>query len=138
MLKIWGRISSIDVRKVVFTAQMLHLPFERIDAGAAFGITKTPEYLARNPNALVPTLEDGDFVLFVLAERWFKALSMTCPCSRRCTGGSWRRGTSPLRGCMIEPMRVPGPRGGCSPPSARIARRTKLRGAALDRPFASA
>jgi glutathione S-transferase len=49
------------VRKVVFTAQLLELPFERIDAGAAFGVVKTPEYLARNPNALVPLLEDGDF-----------------------------------------------------------------------------
>jgi glutathione S-transferase len=64
MLKIWGRISSINVRKVVFTAQLLQLPFERVDAGASFGVTKTPEYLARNPNALVPTLEDGDFALW--------------------------------------------------------------------------
>ena len=64
MLKIWGRISSINVRKVVLTAQLLDLPFERVDAGAAFGVTKTPGYLARNPNALVPTLEDGDFVLW--------------------------------------------------------------------------
>jgi glutathione S-transferase len=63
-VKIWGRISSINVRKVVFTAQLLGLPFERIDAGAAFGITRTPEYLAHNPNALVPTLEDGDFFLW--------------------------------------------------------------------------
>ena len=64
MLKIWGRITSINVRKVVFTAQLLGLPFERVDAGAAFGVTKTPEYLARNPNALVPTLQDGDFTLW--------------------------------------------------------------------------
>jgi len=64
VLKIWGRISSINVRKVVFTAQLLALPFERIDAGAAFGITKTPHYLERNPNALVPLLEDGDFTLW--------------------------------------------------------------------------
>lgn len=64
MLKVWGRISSINVRKVVFTAQLLGLPFERIDAGASFGITKTPDYLARNPNALVPLLEDGDFTLW--------------------------------------------------------------------------
>jgi glutathione S-transferase len=64
MLKLWGRISSINVRKVVLTAQLLELPFDRIDAGAAFGVTKTPQYLARNPNALVPTLEDDDFVLW--------------------------------------------------------------------------
>lgn len=64
MLKIWGRISSINVRKVVLAAQLLELPFERVDAGASFGITKTPEYLARNPNALVPTLEDGGYTLW--------------------------------------------------------------------------
>jgi glutathione S-transferase len=64
MLKIWGRISSINVRKVVLAAQLLQLPFERVDAGAAFGITKTPDYLARNPNALVPLLEDGGFDLW--------------------------------------------------------------------------
>ncbi|MCC2674597.1 MAG: yliJ [Ramlibacter sp.] len=62
--RIWGRISSINVRKVVFTAQVLELPFERVDAGAAFGIVKTPEYQARNPNSLVPLLEDGVFTLW--------------------------------------------------------------------------
>lgn len=64
MLKIWGRISSINVRKVVLTAQLLELPFERIDAGAGFGIVQTPEYKARNPNALVPLLDEGDFTLW--------------------------------------------------------------------------
>jgi glutathione S-transferase len=64
MLKLWGRISSINVRKVVLAAQLLEVPFERIDAGAAFGITTTPEYMALNPNALVPTLQDDDFVLW--------------------------------------------------------------------------
>ncbi len=62
--RIWGRISSINVRKVVLTAQLLNLPFERVDAGAAFGVVQTPEYKARNPNALVPLLEDGDFTLW--------------------------------------------------------------------------
>src|SRR5690606_29524255 len=48
----------------VLAAQLLELPFERIDAGASYGIVKTPEYLAKNPNALVPLLEDGDFTLW--------------------------------------------------------------------------
>ncbi len=64
MLKIWGRITSINVRKAVWTAQHLGLEFERIDAGGAFGIVKTPEYIALNPNSVVPTLIDGDFVLW--------------------------------------------------------------------------
>jgi len=64
MLKIWGRITSINVRKVVLAAQWMKIPFERIDAGLNFGIVKTPEYLAKNPNALVPLMEDGDFQLW--------------------------------------------------------------------------
>jgi glutathione S-transferase len=64
MLKIWGRITSINVRKVVLAAQELGIPFERIDAGAAFGIVTTPEYLARNPNGLVPTIEDDQVQLW--------------------------------------------------------------------------
>ena len=47
MLKIWGRISSINVRKVVLAAQWLRVPFERVDAGREFGVVKTPEYLAQ-------------------------------------------------------------------------------------------
>jgi glutathione S-transferase len=64
MLKFWGRISSINVRKVVLAAQWLEVPFERVDAGLHFGVVKTPEYLAKNPNALVPLMEDGDFLLW--------------------------------------------------------------------------
>jgi glutathione S-transferase len=64
MLKIWGRITSINVRKVVLAAQWMQIPFERVDAGLQYGIVKTPEYLAKNPNALVPLLEDGDFQLW--------------------------------------------------------------------------
>ena len=43
-LRIWGRLSSINVRKVVLAAQWLGLPFERVDAGAAFGVVQTAEY----------------------------------------------------------------------------------------------
>jgi glutathione S-transferase len=64
MLKLWGRISSINVRKVVLAAQLLELPFERIDAGAAFGVVQSDAYKAKNPNAMVPLLEDGDFSLW--------------------------------------------------------------------------
>ena len=64
MLKIWGRLSSINVRKVVLAARWLEIPFERTDAGLQFGIVKTPEYLAKNPNGLVPLMEDGDFQLW--------------------------------------------------------------------------
>jgi glutathione S-transferase len=64
MLKIWGRLSSLNVRKVVVTAQELGVPFERVDAGASFGIVRTPDYLAKNPNALVPVIEDDQVQLW--------------------------------------------------------------------------
>ena len=64
MVQIWGRMSSLNVRKVVWAAQETGVPFTRTDAGLAFGIVKTPEYLRLNPNAQVPTLQDGDLVLW--------------------------------------------------------------------------
>jgi glutathione S-transferase len=64
MLKIWGRISSINVRKAVLAAQWLGIPFQRTDAGHEYGIVKTPEYLAKNPNGQIPLIEDGDFQLW--------------------------------------------------------------------------
>ncbi|MGH6626389.1 MAG: glutathione S-transferase N-terminal domain-containing protein, partial [Burkholderiaceae bacterium] len=64
MLKIWGRLSSINVRKVVWAAQELSLAFERTDAGGPFGIVKTPDYLRLNPNALVPLMQDSDLTLW--------------------------------------------------------------------------
>lgn len=64
MLRIWGRLSSINVRKVVLCAQVLGLDFERIDAGLSYGVVNTPDYRAKNPNGLVPLLEDDDFTLW--------------------------------------------------------------------------
>ena len=64
MLKIWGRMSSINVKKVVWTAQELGLDFQRTEAGGLFGLVKTPDYMTLNPNSLVPVIEDGDYVLW--------------------------------------------------------------------------
>jgi glutathione S-transferase len=60
MLKIWGRNNSSNVQKVLWALTEMNIPFERIDAGGKFGKTQEPSYLAMNPNALVPTLEDDD------------------------------------------------------------------------------
>lgn len=64
MLKIWGRKNSINVQKVVWCCAELDLPFERIDAGLAFGVNDTPEYKAMNPNGLVPTIDEDGFILW--------------------------------------------------------------------------
>jgi glutathione S-transferase len=63
-LTIWGRANSVNVQKVLWCAEELGLSYRRIDAGMAFGRNTEPEYLAMNPNGRVPTLVDGDFVLW--------------------------------------------------------------------------
>ena len=63
-LTIWGRANSVNVQKVLWCLAELDLPYERIDAGMAFGQNDQPEYLAMNPNGRVPTLVDGDYVLW--------------------------------------------------------------------------
>ena len=60
MLQIWGRLSSINVRKVVWCAQEIGVAFQRTDAGRQYGVVQTPAYRALNPNGLVPTIEDDD------------------------------------------------------------------------------
>lgn len=60
MRKIWGRLSSVNVQKVVWAAEELGIPYDRIEAGGAFGRNRTPEYLAMNPNGLVPVLQEDD------------------------------------------------------------------------------
>ncbi len=64
MLKIWGRKNSNNVRKVLWCAEELGLPYEQIDAGGAFGVVNEAEYRAKNPNGLVPLIEDDGFVLW--------------------------------------------------------------------------
>lgn len=64
MLKIWGRKNSSNVRKALWIAEELHLPYETVDAGGAFGLVDGPEYRAKNPNGRIPMIEDDGFVLW--------------------------------------------------------------------------
>lgn len=64
MLQILGKATSINVRKVLWTCAELHLPFEQEDWGSGFRSTDTAEFLALNPNATVPVIKDGRFVLW--------------------------------------------------------------------------
>ena len=64
MLKILGRVTSINVRKVLWAADELGLAYEREDWGMPVRDPKVPEFLALNPNGLVPVLVEDDFVLW--------------------------------------------------------------------------
>jgi glutathione S-transferase len=62
MLTIWGRLNSHNVKKVVWAAVETGQEWVRHDIGGSFGYS--PEYLAMNPNRLVPTLVEDDFSLW--------------------------------------------------------------------------
>ena len=64
MLRIMGRASSINVRKVLWACAEMEIPFEREDWGAGFKSTHAAEFLALNPNAMVPVIQDDDFTLW--------------------------------------------------------------------------
>ena len=64
MLKVLGRVSSINVRKVLWTCAELGLDFEREDWGHGFRPTDAAAFRALNPNALVPVISDDGFVLW--------------------------------------------------------------------------
>jgi glutathione S-transferase len=65
MLKVWGRVNSINVQKVLWALEELRVPYERVDAGLAFGVVNEPFYVKMNPNSRVPTIDDDGFVLWV-------------------------------------------------------------------------
>jgi glutathione S-transferase len=60
VIKIWGRNTSSNVQKVMWAIGEIGLAHERIDVGGPFGKNREAEYLAKNPNGLVPTLEEED------------------------------------------------------------------------------
>jgi glutathione S-transferase len=64
MIKIWGRTDSSNVQKVLWCCGELALDFDRVDLGGKFGGNKEKAYLDINPNGLVPTIQDGNFILW--------------------------------------------------------------------------
>jgi glutathione S-transferase len=94
MLKIWGRATSSNVQKVLWTCAELGVPFERVDWGGPFGGNKDPHYLALNPNGLVPTVEDGGLVI------WESNTIIRYLCARH--GGERLHPAEPARRTYVE------------------------------------
>ena len=68
---------SPNARKVMFVAQHLGVPHEIEIVDLSAGQQRTPEYLKLNPNGVMPTLTDGDFVL------WESEAIMQYLCSKK-------------------------------------------------------
>jgi len=64
MLKVLGRGTSGNVQKVCWLLEELRRPYEREDYGRLFNNTQTETYLRMNPNGKVPTLIDGDVIVW--------------------------------------------------------------------------
>lgn len=64
MLKILGRASSINVRKVLWACEELGIAFAREEWGEGARSPQEAEFRALNPNALMPVIQEGDFILW--------------------------------------------------------------------------
>jgi glutathione S-transferase len=65
MIRVLGIHASSNVQKVTWLLAELGEPFEREDYGGKTGRNiKAPPYLDLNPNGTIPTLIDGEFVLW--------------------------------------------------------------------------
>ncbi len=95
-IKIWGRRDSSNVQKVLWCCAELGLSYERIDLGGRFGGNQENSYLRLNPNGLVPTIEDGGFVLWesnsiirYLAEKYGRERLVPVTAEGRANANRW-------------------------------------------------
>jgi glutathione S-transferase len=63
-MKIYDFAASPNARKVRGVVYELGITPELVTVNILKGETRTPEFLAKNPNGRMPVLEDGDFVLW--------------------------------------------------------------------------
>jgi glutathione S-transferase len=75
MLKLYDFLESGNGYKVRLLLHQLGLPFERLELDIVNGATRTPEFLARNPNGRIPLLEldDGTYLAESNAIQWYLA-----------------------------------------------------------------
>jgi glutathione S-transferase len=64
MIRVWGRRSSVNVQKVLWTLAELDIPFVRETVGGSFGGNRDADFLRMNPSGLIPVILDGDVTMF--------------------------------------------------------------------------
>ncbi len=75
MLTLYDYMDSGNGYKVRLTLAALDLPYKLVECDILKGETRTPDFLARNPNGRIPTLqlEDGSFLAESGAIIWYLA-----------------------------------------------------------------
>lgn len=63
-MRLFGRTTSVNVQKVLWTLEELGVAYDQVDLGGAFGGLDTDDYGTMNPNRRVPLLVDGDLTLW--------------------------------------------------------------------------
>jgi len=75
VLRLYDYLASGNGYKVRLLLHQLGIPFERVELDIVRGETRTPAFLARNPNGRIPTLEleDGTHLAESNAILWYLA-----------------------------------------------------------------
>lgn len=121
MITVWGRDNSTNVKKVLWCLEELGVAYHSIPAGGKFGKTHDAEYLAMNPNALVPcihddatdlTLWESNTIVRYLAAQYGKDSLWVAQPAARARGEKWMDwvGTTlagPHRGVFFSLVRTP-------------------------------
>ena len=76
MTKLYDYLESGNGYKVRLLLHQLDIPFERIELDISHGASRTPEFLAKNPNGKIPALElesgeflwESDAILYYVAD----------------------------------------------------------------------
>lgn len=96
MITVWGRENSTNVKKVLWCLEELGLAYQSIPAGGQYGLNHSPDYLAMNPNGLVPCLRDDDLTLWesntivrYLAARYGEGSLWAASPAQRASGEKW-------------------------------------------------
>lgn len=120
MITVWGRDNSANVKKVLWCLEELGVAYRVIPAGGKFGKTHDADYLAMNPNALVPSLHDdatnltlwesNTIVRYLTAQYGKDSLWQEDPATRA-WGEKWMDWTAttlavPYRGVFISLVRT--------------------------------
>ena len=79
-IRIYGGVAGSRAFRNIWMLEELGLPYENVPVHFGSDETRTPAYLALNPNGRVPTLVDGDIVLW-------ESIAINLYLARRYDGG---------------------------------------------------